>query len=226
MALSTYVPVLAAHEVYRFFHIGDAETFALRGVSLAVHEGELVALIGPSGSGKSSLIACLAGIDEPDGGFTTVGGHRMSRRSEAHKAGLRASHLGVLLQSGNLIGHLTVEQNVAFAHGKGSPGRDVQRRASIEQVGLSARRFHVPAQLSGGEAARAGLAVALVNKPLAIIADEPTGEVDAVNEARILELLRAQARTGTAVLVVTHSERVARAADRVLVLSDGRLRDG
>ncbi|MDP9222668.1 MAG: ATP-binding cassette domain-containing protein [Actinomycetota bacterium] len=225
MELITPPAALQTHEIYRFFHVGDDETFALRGVSLEVRAGEVVALIGPSGSGKSSLIACLAGIDEPDGGFATVGGQRMTRRSEAHKAGLRA-HLGVLLQSDNLIAHLTVEENVAAAQRPGLENRSEKRRTALEQVGMTSRAHHTPSQLSGGEAARAGLATALANDPRAIIADEPTGEVDAATESRILEILAARAEAGAAVLVVTHSKRVAAAAHRVLTLTDGRLVDG
>ena len=218
--------LLAAHELYRFFHTGDEETAALRGVSLTVAPGEMVAIVGPSGSGKSTLLACLAGLDEPDGGHVDVAGTRLTRRSESHRAALRARHIGVLLQSGNLIGHLTVAENVALAKAL-TPGRGGAGVAGIlAEVGLGARASARPATLSGGEAARAGLAVALANDPQVVLADEPTGEVDGPNEDRVLDLLRRRVQAGGAVVVATHSSRVAAASDRVLHLVDGRAADG
>lgn len=105
---------LEAHELYRFYHVGDDETRALRGVDLRVDAGELVALVGPSGSGKSTLLACVAGLDEPDGGHVDIMGQRLSRRPEAARARLRARHIGMLMQSGNLFDHLTVGANIAL----------------------------------------------------------------------------------------------------------------
>src|SRR5580765_8308709 len=106
---------LEGRDLYRFYHAGNDETLALRGVSLAVDSGELIAVTGPSGSGKSTLLACLAGLDEPDGGQVRIGGRRMTRRSQAERAALRSCTLGMLFQTGNLIDHLTVEQNVSAA---------------------------------------------------------------------------------------------------------------
>jgi putative ABC transport system ATP-binding protein len=106
------VPMIEARELYRFYHVGDDETLALRGVSMEVHAGEIVAVVGPSGSGKSTLMACLAGLDEPDGGFVFLYGERLTRREERVRTAMRARMIGILLQSGNLFDHLTVEQNV------------------------------------------------------------------------------------------------------------------
>jgi putative ABC transport system ATP-binding protein len=216
-------PLIEAHSLYRFFHTDDVETLALQGVSLAVEPSEVVAVTGPSGSGKSTLMACLAGLDEPDGGTVRVLGARLSRRSEAERATIRRGRIGVLLQSGNLLDHLTTSQNVALA--QRLAGRiDRQRIESLlESVGLSARAHAYPSQLSGGEAARAGLAVALANAPALLLADEPTGEVDSANEGRLLALLRGLAAQGMAVIVVTHSPAVAAAADRVISLMEGRV---
>ncbi|OLB80429.1 MAG: ABC transporter ATP-binding protein [Actinobacteria bacterium 13_2_20CM_2_71_6] len=220
---ATAEPVLRARELYRFYHAGDDEVFALRGVSLELYPGEIVAVVGPSGSGKSTLLACLAGLEDPDGGAVTVAGQRITRAAEPVRAGLRARRLGVLLQSGNLLGHLSVVDNVRAAQSLGRGGPDPEEL--LDRVGLRHRTRAWPTQLSGGEAARAGLAVALANGPAVLLADEPTGETDAGHEAVLLELLRERAEAGTAVLVVTHSGRVADAADRVLRLVDGRLAD-
>jgi putative ABC transport system ATP-binding protein len=229
--------VLVAHELYRFFHTGDEETAALRGVSLAVRRGEMLAVVGPSGSGKSTLLACLAGLDEPDGGHVVVAGQRLSRRSETYRSALRARHIGMLMQSGNLIEHLTLTENVALARslrrrvGRGDGearerGELPDPRELLAGVGLAGRADARPSTLSGGEAARAGLAVALANDPEILLADEPTAEVDRANEERVLELLRSRLAAGGAVVVATHSTRVAAGSDRVLQLVDGRERGG
>jgi putative ABC transport system ATP-binding protein len=216
-------PLVDARDLYRFFHAGDDETFALRGVSLSVGGGEMVAVIGPSGSGKSTLLACLAGLDEPDGGHVTVAGQRLTRRPEATRAELRARWIGMLLQSGNLIEHLSVAQNIRMAQTLVSrnPGREP--RTLLDDVDLAHRASARPSTLSGGEVARASLAVAMANDPPVLLADEPTGEVDQKIEVRLLELLRGRANEGKAVLVVTHSEHVAAAADRVVRIVDGRI---
>jgi putative ABC transport system ATP-binding protein len=221
-------PALTAHELYRFYHMGDEETAALRGVSLTVHPGEMVAVVGPSGSGKSTLMACLAGLDEPDGGHVTVAGTRLTRRPESHRAALRARHIGVLLQSGNLIEHLTVAGNIALAQSLAGPpagSRPDTPGELLAGVGLAARAGARPSTLSGGEAARAGLAVALANDPEILLADEPTGEVDTANEERVLELLRRRVGAGRAVVVATHSTRVAAASQRIVRIVDGRIAD-
>jgi putative ABC transport system ATP-binding protein len=215
-------PVLWVEEVYRFFHAGQDEVRALRGVSLSVRAGEFVAVVGPSGSGKSTLLACAAGLDDPDGGTVRVAGQRVSRVPERQRARLRAGTIGVLMQSGNLVEHLSVAQNVAMAQRAGRVRAD--RTALLARLGLADRAGAAPASLSGGEAARAGLAVALACDPALLLADEPTGELDSAAEGEVVALLREQADRGTAVLAATHSAGIALAADRVLALEDGRLR--
>ena len=218
--------VLTAREVYRFFHIGDSETAALRGVSLSVSAGETVAIVGPSGSGKSTLLNCLAGLDAPDAGFVTLVGARMTRRAEVEQARLRAGSLGVLQQSGNLFGHFTVAENIRFQMMLAG-GVDAARLAMLlAAVGLKDRADAVPLHLSGGETARAGLAVALANDPAVLIADEPTAEVDSTTEALILALFDARKADGRATLIATHSTALSARADRVLRLADGRMSDG
>ncbi|WP_261938606.1 ABC transporter ATP-binding protein [Pandoraea sp. NE5] len=214
---------LEAFELYRFYHSGEDETVALRGVSLRLGAGEFVALMGPSGSGKSTLLACLAGLDEPDGGHVEVMGLRMSRRLEATRAALRARHIGILMQAGNLFEHLTVEANMELqmALSKQS-GRNTLDHL-LEVMGLTGQRRAHPSQLSGGEAARAGLAVALSSNPHVLLADEPTAEVDAATETNILNHLMTRCREGAAVLIATHSKALAAQADRVLGIRDGRI---
>jgi putative ABC transport system ATP-binding protein len=219
-------PALEAHDLYRFFHAGDEETLALRGVSLRLERGEMVAVVGPSGSGKSTLLACLAGLDEPDGGTVRVGGERLTRRSEPERARARAGTIGILLQSGNLLEHLSVGGNIAFAQRMGGPVVAARGRELLAMVGLQGREGARPSTLSGGEAARAGLAVALANDPEVLLADEPTGELDRAHESTVIELLLDRRRDGGAVCVVTHSERVAEVADRIVRLEDGRVVDG
>lgn len=213
--------VLEATDLYRFFHAGDEETLALRGVSLSVEPGEVVAVTGPSGSGKSTLLACLAGLDEPDGGTVRVLGEMLSRRPEEQRSRMRARSIGVLLQSANLLEHLTVADNVRLAQHLADRESWVGVDELLGRVGLRSHRNARPSQLSGGEAARAGLAVAVANDPPILLADEPTGELDRGSTERVVELLRERAADGTAIVVVTHNEVVARWADRVVRLTDG-----
>jgi putative ABC transport system ATP-binding protein len=213
--------VLEARNLYRFFHAGDDEALALQGVSLAVDRGEVVAVTGPSGSGKSTLLACLAGLDEPDGGTVTVDGERLSRRPEEERAAVRARRIGMLFQAGNLVGHLTVAANLGLAQGLG--GRSARQSQLLQRCGIAGRAHALPAQLSGGELARAGLAVALANDPAILLADEPTGELDEATAARVLGLLRERAEDGMAVVVVTHDAAVAAQAGREVRLRDGRV---
>jgi putative ABC transport system ATP-binding protein len=218
---------LEAHDLYRFYHAGDDETLALRGVSLSIQPGETVAVMGPSGSGKSTLVNCLAGLDEPDGGWVTVAGKRMTRRPQAEQSALRARLIGLLLQSGNMLDHMTVGDNLrAGMHFAALKPKGNVVEEALTRVGLPGRGNSFPDQLSGGELARASLALALINDPAVLIVDEPTGEVDADNERIVLELITRRARQGGAALVVTHSAVVASVADRVLHLVDGRLAGG
>ncbi|MFF2653085.1 ABC transporter ATP-binding protein [Streptomyces sp. NPDC058045] len=214
-------PALHARELYRFYRSDDEEVFALRGVTLSVNAGETVAVVGPSGSGKSTLLACLAGLDEPSGGEVRLHGERISHRPEWQRTRLRAQHIGVLLQSGNLLPHLSVRDNVLLPQHSlpGRPATSVDELLAV--VGLSDRSHALARELSGGQLARAGLAVALANAPDVILADEPTGELDSTTEQTVLALLTAQAQAGRAVIIVTHSRGAVQRADRVVTLVDG-----
>lgn len=217
-------PALEVHRLYRFYRAGDEETLALCGVSMRCERGEMIAVTGPSGSGKSTLLACLAGLDEPSGGAVYVVGERISHRSEARRSELRGRHIGVLYQSGNLIDHLSVVDNIRLVrslwHGRAST-TPVSPHQLLDELGLGPRANAWPDQLSGGEGARSGLALALANDPDVLIADEPTGELDSVSERDVLDLLARRAHHGTAVVLASHSHAVAAAADQIVTLVDG-----
>jgi len=220
------VTVLRARELYRFYRVGDEETLALRGVSLAVPSGKLVTVAGPSGSGKSTLLACLAGLDEPDGGSVYIRETSISHRPEHERSALRARHIGMLFQSANLLEHLTIRRNLELVQRIARAGNRAGARPSVDAlldaVGLTRRSGARPSELSGGEAVRAGLAAALANNPDVLVADEPTGELDGKTEADVLRLIRDQADRGTAVIVASHSAAVAAMADEVIHLKDGQ----
>ena len=213
--------VLVASSLYRFFHVGDEEIFALRGVDLRLRSGEFVAITGPSGSGKSTLLNCVCGLDDPDGGYVEIAGERLSRRPEGLRARLRAERMGIMMQSGNLFAHLSVGDNIRLqqhlSRKDGLPRID----ELLGSVGLGHREHAMPETLSGGEAARAGLAVALAVHPACLVCDEPTGEVDQVTETSILSTLKAAQNAGAAIVIATHSATLAARADRIVRLADG-----
>ncbi|WP_433305350.1 ABC transporter ATP-binding protein [Actinoplanes sp. CA-030573] len=213
---------LEARGLHRFYRRGDTEIAALRDVSLTCAAGESTAVTGPSGSGKSTLLSLLAGLDDPDGGAVHVAGHRLSHRGPAAAARLRASHIGVLTQASGLFGHLSVEENVVLAASLGRTGGPAPADL-IDGLGLTTVRRSLPRTLSGGETARAGLAVALAGSPTVLLADEPTAEVSRDEETTILDLLDAWRPRDGAAVIVTHSPAVATHADRILHLVDGRL---
>jgi len=197
----------------------------LAGAELDLAPGELVALVGPSGSGKSTLLHLLGGLDRPDEGTIEVAGRRLERLGERGLTELRRRHVGFVFQFFHLIPELTGEENVLLparlrVNGGGAPGR---ARRLIEELGLREAAARRPAQLSGGEQQRLSIARALVNDPELLLADEPTGNLDADSGHQVLEMLRAVASGGRAVLLVTHDLEAARLADRVLRLEAGRL---
>ncbi|MCW2665316.1 MAG: transporter ATP-binding protein [Frankiales bacterium] len=224
-AVSATGAVLEARGLHRFYRRGgrlDNEVVALRDVHLAVQPGELVAVVGPSGSGKSTLLGLLAGLDDPSGGSVWVAGERLSHSSPAEQARLRGRHIGVLTQTSGLMDHLDVLGNVVLAGSFRHPRVPSWQAAELlDRLGLAHRAHARPSTLSGGETARASLAVALVGDPLVLLADEPTAEVSRAEEAAILRLLVEQRPAGSGTVVVTHSAAVARAAHRVVTLTAG-----
>lgn len=221
MGMTRTTSVLEATDLYRFFHTGGEETLALRGVSVSVDSGEMVAITGPSGSGKSTLLACLAGLDEPDGGMVRVAGYELSRRPETERSQLRARHIGMLFQTNNLLDHLSVEANVVLVQRLAGNHTSPTVRGLLDELGISHRRNSRPSQLSGGELARAGLAVTLANDPELIVADEPTGELDSDSADMVLNVLSVRAARGAAIVLVSHSPEVAAVAHRRVMLRDG-----
>jgi putative ABC transport system ATP-binding protein len=217
---------LEANELYRFFHPGGEEVKALRGVDFSVQSGEMIALVGPSGSGKSTLLMCLTGLDEPDGGGVKVMGTTITRRPEIDKTRLRSKYLGVMLQKNNLFAHLTVAENMGAAQAMVGRRDDALVNQILQRVRLTDRSSALPAQLSGGERARAGLAVSLCRKPEILVLDEPTGEVDADTETEILSVLEDHRRAGGSIVVATHNSAIARNANQILTMRDGRIFNG
>lgn len=216
-------PVLQARGLHRFFRRGGEEVAALRDVSLTLFPGEIVAIVGPSGSGKSTLLNMLAGLDDPDGGSVQVAGRQLSHESPSVQARLRGEFIGVLTQISGLVEHLDLLDNLrlaaSFRHDGGSTSA---LRSLLSDVQLAEHVHARPSTLSGGETARANLAVALVGGPQLLLADEPTAEVSTAEEAVLLQLLRRLQPAEGATLLVTHSAAVAAAADRIVHLLDGR----
>jgi putative ABC transport system ATP-binding protein len=218
----------------------DAEVAALKDVSFGVAPGEFVAVVGQSGSGKSTLLNLMAGLENPDGGSVWIRGHRISHRDRAEQAAWRGSSIGVLTQGSGLLDHLTVAANVdlaGFLRARAQRSRwaravmtkedSVMLRPKpldlLDRVGLSSRRDARPSTLSGGETARANLAVALAGAPDVLLADEPTAEISREEETSVIDLINELRPAGGATVIVTHSEAVARAAVRILELDGGVL---
>ena len=216
-------PVLDIVDLFRSFHRGTEEVRALRGATLEAGEGEIVALMGPSGSGKSTLLACATGLDEPAGGSVAVLGETMTRRADADRAVLRARHIGIVMQSGNLFGHLSLADNVRLQCRLAKCPEGDRVETLLRATGLADRADAMPNTLSGGELARGALAVALVTDPPLLIADEPTAEVDEATEDHILDTIERRREGGAAALIATHSRALARRATRVVTIRDGRI---
>lgn len=215
--------VLEAFDLYRFYHAKEEETSALHGVSIDVNRGEIVVVMGASRRGKSTLLACLAGLDEPDRGYVKLMGKCLTRRPEVERAQMRAALVGILPQSSNLFEYLSIEENMRLKMHLARKLNERRLDELIDWVGLHSRRKVRSSRLSAGEAARAGLAVALAASPSVLLANEPTGEVDAETERQILNLFEAYRQQGGAILIATRSDFVASHADRVVLLQDGKV---
>jgi putative ABC transport system ATP-binding protein len=218
-------PVLELVDVVKEYP-GDPPVVALAGVSLRVGMGELVAIVGPSGSGKTTLLHVMGTLERPTRGVVRIAGEDTSTMSDKQLSGLRARRLGFVFQQFFLLDGLSVVDNVAdglLYRGGRLAERRQQATAAIERVGLSHRMRHRPNQLSGGEQQRTAIARALAGRPALVMADEPTGNLDSVTGAAILELLRELHDQGTTILVITHDHEVAAAMDRRIEIRDGRV---
>jgi putative ABC transport system ATP-binding protein len=222
------VPVIAALDLEREYHMGEELVHAVRGVTLDVACGDYVAIVGPSGCGKSTLLNLLGGIDRPSAGTVTIDGSRIDHMSDREATRFRLLRVGFVFQRFYLMPALTAIENVELpmAEAKLPNGKRLQRaRELLAYVGLEARRDHRPSQLSGGEQQRVAIARALANKPKLLLADEPTGELDARTGAEMIDLLGRVNADGTTIVVVTHDEGLAKAARRVVHMRDGVIVD-
>jgi putative ABC transport system ATP-binding protein len=218
-------PALELIDVFKIFNAGATETVALRGLSLEMKQREMVAVVGPSGSGKSTMLSIAAAMDVPSAGEVRIDGRSLARLDEAELAHIRGSELAVVFQSDNLWPTLTASENVAACARLAGLDRDPKEAAdeTLAIFGLERRAHNTPDRLSGGEQQRVAIAAAAARRPRLVLADEPTGELDAENEAIVLDTLRMLRYTyQSAVLLITHSQQVAAACERVVEIADGR----
>ena len=221
------VPAVQLHHVSKTYREGDAERAVLRDISVAIHPGEIAVILGRSGSGKSTLLNLVAGIDRPTSGRVVVAGTELTALDEQRRTLFRRRHIGFVFQFFNLIPLLTVTENLALPldlndRGDGAGASRIHKL--LERVGLGGRGDSFPDRLSGGEQQRVAIARALVHDPPLVLADEPTGNLDAETAADVLDLLDTLAReSGTTVLMVTHGREVVGVADRIFTIQRGEL---
>ena len=219
---------LRTENLRKVFSTDVVETHALNGVSIDIHDGEFVAIMGPSGCGKSTLLNILGMLDTPTEGTYMLDGREVSTLKEDERTAYRRGKIGFVFQSFNLIEELNVAENVGLPLGylviKGEKRRKLVAD-TLERMGISHRATHHPNQLSGGQQQRVAIARAVVCKPGLVLADEPTGNLDSKNGIEVMELLRELNREGTTVVMVTHSQRDASYADRIINLFDGQIVD-
>ena len=221
--VSAAEPLARLRDVFKIYREGSTETVALRGTDLDLPRGRMTSLVGPSGSGKSTMLSLLAGLSLPSAGQVIFEGTDISRLDESARARLRAERMGMVFQSGNLIPFLNALENVQLAERlAGKPGKASHARELLSEVGLAQRLNHLPRQLSGGEAQRVSIAVALANDPDLLLGDELTGELDSATAAKVMDVLRgAWERRHLTILLVTHNRDLAAQADHRLRLLDG-----
>jgi len=212
--------------VTKVFTTDEVETHALAGIQLDIKKGEYVAIAGPSGCGKSTLLAILGLLDSSSGGEYVLNGRQVQGLKLGERARIRNREIGFIFQAFNLIGDLTVYENVELPLTyRGMPASERKKRVheSLERVGMSHRVKHYPSQLSGGQQQRVAVARALAGDPSILLADEPTGNLDSINGEAVMDLLRELHRSGATICMVTHDPRYAKYADRSIHLFDGRI---
>jgi len=222
-------PVLEARGLYHIYQVGNVKTVALRGADLTLAHASWTAVMGPSGSGKSTLLHILAGLLEPSAGSVSVDGEDITRLPSAAQTAWRRRSVGLVLQRDNLHPSLNVVDNIALPlrlQGEDSGAISERASALLEHVGLAERRDHRVGQLSGGEAQRVAVAVAIATSPRVLLADEPTGELDSTTASNVLDLLDTlMRREGLTILTVTHNRQVTERARGLLTMRDGVLID-
>jgi putative ABC transport system ATP-binding protein len=212
--------------VTKVFYTDEVETHALSEIDLEVRSGEYLSISGPSGCGKSTLLSILGLLDTPSGGQYTLNGRPVEGLKLAERARIRNKEIGFIFQSFNLIGDLTVFENVELPltyRGMRSSERKDRVREALEKVGMAHRAKHLPSQLSGGQQQRVAVARALCASPVVLLADEPTGNLDSANGEAVMDLLHDLHKAGSTICMVTHDPRYARHADRIIHLFDGRI---
>jgi putative ABC transport system ATP-binding protein len=218
--------IVAIENLCKVYQLGSLELFALRGLDLSIEQGEYVAIMGPSGSGKSTLLNVLGCLDRPTSGTYQIGGEDVSKLDDDDLSKIRGSQIGFVFQSYNLIAQLNVIENIEVPmFYKGFSEHDSAERAKelAAMVGLGDRIKHRPSELSGGEQQRVAIARALANKPLIILADEPTGNLDSESGSEIMNILGDLHKRGTTLIIVTHDDHVAARTERSVHLLDGRI---
>src|SRR5579863_8632267 len=220
------VPLIHLDGVTKVFITDEVETHALAGIHVDIKKGEYVSISGPSGCGKSTLLAILGLLDTPTDGTYILNGKPVSGLKMQERARIRNREIGFIFQAFNLIGDLTVYENVKLPLTyRGTPGAERKKlvHEALEKVGMSHRVKHYPSQLSGGQQQRVAVARALVGSPSVLLADEPTGNLDSANGEAVMDLMRELHRNGATIVMVTHDPRYARFADRSIHLFDGRV---
>jgi putative ABC transport system ATP-binding protein len=226
MSAAPHAPLLEAADIHRDYAMAGDAVHALRGLSLAVAEGDYVAIVGPSGCGKSTLLNLLGALDRPTRGAVRVRGRDVAQLDDRAATDFRLRSVGFVFQRFHLLPMLSAAENVALPMAEaGVPARERLARAAelLTYVGLGGRTGHRPTQLSGGEQQRVAIARALANRPALVLADEPTGELDARTGSEIIQLFERLNADGTTLVVVTHDEELAQAARRVVHMKDGAI---
>ncbi len=221
-------PLIRLDGVTKVFYTDEVETHALSGIHMEIRKGEYVSIAGPSGCGKSTLLSILGLLDTPTGGSYTLNGQPVANLNMADRARIRNREIGFIFQSFNLIGDLSVFENVELPltyRGMKSSERKTRVTEALEKVGMAHRAKHLPSQLSGGQQQRVAVARALVGSPLILLADEPTGNLDSRNGEAVMDLLRELHQQGSTICMVTHDPRFTRQADRNIHLFDGQVVD-
>jgi len=220
------MPLIHLESLSKVFTTDEVETHALAGIHLEIERGEFVSISGPSGCGKSTLLAILGLLDSPSEGRYVLNGNPVERLRPAERARIRNREIGFIFQAFNLIGDLTVSENVelplTYRHVPGAERRKMVREA-LERVGMAHRQKHYPSQLSGGQQQRVAVARALVGEPSILLADEPTGNLDSANGEAVIGILRELHRAGSTICMVTHDPRYAEHAERTVRIFDGRV---